>query len=194
MASPVFGSNIVGKEFTWISHDVNGEPVEHQFRARASITFDDTLEYNAMTARMQLQGQRSVSRLTKFGKQVDKDDTSDDDATWEKLQEIADESVEQERERWASLLSQTLLLVHEPHVAKFRPLLEAGDPKVVRELRSWLIDEVMGPVQPDVEAAAAVDPTSPPPPSDSPSSPDGGADSDSKASNSTGSPSETPLS
>jgi hypothetical protein len=182
-----FGAVFVGEKFQWYTSDKDGEPIEHEFRARSMMSFDDVITYKQLLAQHRLLGDRLIDQLKQRGAALDTDDDADDDEErWDEVQRLADLAVESERERYELLLQATLMLVHPPHADELRPLLEESNPADVAVLREWLVKKVIDRIPEQVEAAAGVDPTSPPQPSSSPSSTTGGEVSDETEPTSTG--------
>jgi hypothetical protein len=193
--APTFGATFVGKKFKWAEIKVSDDPtvedetIIHTFRARpkASLSFDETLAYNTAQSKLMLITQKRIAKLRaeaaaeEAAEEAAAPDPAKLEADWERVQAIADETVEEELDRWQLTVDQTLMLVHAHSVDAFRPLLAKGDPNAVRDLREWLISEVMRPVEQEVAAAAAVDPSLLPPPSSSPDSTNGGDSSESEA-------------
>ena len=184
---PSFGAAIVGPSFEWSWIDENDEPRTRSFRAHASITFEESLEYRSLQASMITAAATQTGRLKALGERLTEEEAQG--RPMGDIQAELDESTRQteqhERDRWDKIISQTLLLVHPPHREDLRPLLEAGSPTQVYNLRQWLAEQVFPKIEREVEATAAVDPTLPPPPPSSASDTTGGDGSDATESSST---------
>jgi len=175
--SPVarFGVALVGPKIDWGYIDQNGDAATKQFRAAHSITFEELVEYQSMTAFLQAEASLSKKRLDDGLRKLELDDPKAMDL----VKELTAQSNQEEAARWAMVISQTMMLIHPGDRDVMRPLLEVGSPTDVRDLRDYLRRIVVDRIVPEVTHAAQLDPTSQPSGTDSPATPESGADSDS---------------
>lgn len=174
-----FGVSIVGPKFRWayIERVADSDETEVRvrvFRAHPGLSFEEQLAYQRSLTLLQASAvieQRTLEKVIEAIAEIP-DDNPDEDhpADWvsaddrrqDALNALADGTAVSERERWAIQLDQVLTLVAAVDRAEFRPLLEEANPADVRALKEHLVQLVINRVPAVVEAAAQVDPTSPP--------------------------------
>lgn len=164
-------------EFQWFWEDDDGVEQERTFHAKRNLSFEELVEYDTqriITATVVSQDIKvTTKKLAELGA-VD-EDNFDSEAVGSWLKGRADG----QNDQWTENVDNLLLLVVTGERQFLRPLLLDGDPRDVAELRTDLEALVLGRLQQEVQAVAGVDPTLPPPPSDSPQAEDSGPSSDS---------------
>ena len=179
---PSFGTSIVGAEFEWQGLSEDGSEVETvKARARASISFEETLRYTTGRHAQLVQTTNSAKEMRE---QLAETNPSDP-GYQEIFDKIVAERLQFEKAAWAAAVDTMLILVSERNRDELRPLLVNGDPKQVTALRSWLEEQVLHTAQADAAVTTNVDPTLAESSAKSSPSPDSGGDSESKESTST---------
>ena len=179
---PTFGTSVVGPEFEWqgVSEDGN-DIVRVKARARASISFEETLRYT--TGRHAQLVQTAGSAKTMREELAELNPT--DDGYTERFNELVNHRLQFEQAAWKAAIETMLILINPADRDTLRPLLVNGDPKQVTGLRTWLEEQVLATAQADAAVTTNVDPTSAGSSEKSSPNPASGDDSESKASNST---------
>lgn len=193
--SPVkrYGVAVVGRKYPfWYEAPTEDDPDRLdmiELRTRRSLSFEEHVAYTR---------QRSViaSIANTIGRDVARalQVVGDDKQVAAKaeewgvdrgaaLQRLMDEITEKitriQGEQWERTQGQVLSLVNPLQHDAWIPIMQAADPAQVNELLADMEREVIERIQVDTEAAAAVDPTLPGPPSGSSPTPTSGPDSDS---------------
>lgn len=179
-----FGVALVGPKFEWASlPSEDGEIEIGEYRARHALNFEELVEYNALGAYISAEAVVSAREMGDALKKINEpvEEGGEKPDAMATVREITEKSNEDERRRWDMIVNHTLMCVAATDVDRLRPLLEAGNPADVRDLRDWLKRVVVDHLPDEVETAANVDPTLPPSESDSPSTPESGEPSASEA-------------
>lgn len=165
-SSPVgtYGVTFVGQPLTWQSYDEKGELVRLQFRPHVGISFDDIVEHAQIRAEL-LTSAFIESRQSKVN--LDEVDVNDDEAATAAMEDLLRRTEASDKARMDMVVRSCLMLVAPGDREGLEPLLRTSTPVAVRQLHDDLEQIVIHRVELQVEAAGHVDPTSPPPPSDS---------------------------
>lgn len=158
--------------FTWYWEDTDGGEHEQVFHAKRQLSFEELVEYD--TQRVITNTEVSHDARVTVQKLVDLEAAQEETVDFEAVGKWLRERAEGQTGQWDVAVDNILLLVIEAERDSLRPLLIAGDPRDVSQLRADLEEVVLGRVKQEVQVAAGVDPTLPTPPSDSPPAEDSG--------------------
>jgi hypothetical protein len=164
-----FGVSFVGPSFLWAytekAEDSDELVVkERTFRAHPGLSFEEQLAYTRSLTMLQATAVIEQRHLEKVVAAIS--ELPDDTDPTEALEALADETAEGERKRWALQIDQVTMLVAPAEREAFRTIVSEANPADVRALKDHLVGIVVLRTPQIVEAAAGVDPTSPPSSSD----------------------------